>query len=110
MCVERGKRCYLRSAVKVYARRVRRSRPRKAEQAVIGFQRMSPNGAKFDVAGAQLQPSPYGIAVDKKNTELRDVLVKALNQMIREGSYENILQKWGVAAGAVQNAVVNGGF
>jgi polar amino acid transport system substrate-binding protein len=69
-----------------------------------------PNGAKFDIAGAQLQPSPYGIAVDKKNTELRDVLVKALNQMIREGSYENILQKWGVAAGAVQNAVVNGGF
>ncbi|MEW1907785.1 ABC transporter substrate-binding protein [Kitasatospora sp. NPDC085895] len=69
-----------------------------------------PNGAKFDIAGAQLQPSPYGIAVNKKNTELRDVLVKAINQMIRDGSYENILQKWGVAAGAAQNAVVNGGF
>ncbi|MCU7827037.1 ABC transporter substrate-binding protein [Kitasatospora sp. DSM 101779] len=69
-----------------------------------------PNGAKFDVAGAQLQPSPYGIAVDRKNTELRDVLVRALNQMIRSNEYETILRKWGVTAGAVQNAVVNGGF
>ncbi|MEV6207583.1 ABC transporter substrate-binding protein [Kitasatospora sp. NPDC051914] len=69
-----------------------------------------PNGTKFEVVGAQLQPSPYGIAVSKENTELRDVLVKAINQLIRTGEYENILKKWEVSGGAVQNAVVNGGF
>ncbi|WP_405011622.1 ABC transporter substrate-binding protein [Kitasatospora sp. NBC_01539] len=69
-----------------------------------------PNGTKFSVAGPQLQPSPYGIAVAKADTELRDVMVKALNQMIRNGEYAAVLEKWDVSAGAVQNAVVNGGF
>lgn len=69
-----------------------------------------PGGAKFEVAGPQLQPSPYGIAVNKADTELRDVIAKALNRMIQNGEYEKILQKWDVSAGSAQNAVVNGGF
>ncbi|MFD9129197.1 ABC transporter substrate-binding protein [Kitasatospora sp. NPDC059571] len=69
-----------------------------------------PGGSKFEVAGPQLQPAPYGIAVAKDNTDLRDALVKAINQMIRDGEYDTILAKWGVSAAAVQSAVVNGGF
>ncbi|GAA4864166.1 ABC transporter substrate-binding protein [Kitasatospora terrestris] len=68
------------------------------------------NGAQFQVAGAQLQAAPYGIALTKENSELRDALTKALDRIIRNGEYEKILNKWGVGAGAAQNAVVNGGF
>lgn len=68
------------------------------------------NGAQFQVAGAQLQPSPYGIAVTKDNTALRDVLDKALDQLIRHGDYGKVLAKWNLSDGAAQNAVVNGGF
>ncbi|KQV23775.1 MULTISPECIES: ABC transporter substrate-binding protein [unclassified Kitasatospora] len=67
-------------------------------------------GKTFQIAGAQLQPGPYGIALTKESTALRDVLLKALNRIIRSGEYDKILAKWNVTDGAVQNAVANGGF
>ncbi|MER5864093.1 ABC transporter substrate-binding protein [Kitasatospora sp. NPDC002040] len=67
-------------------------------------------GKTFQVASAQLQPGPYGIAVPKDNPALRDALLKALNRVIRSGEYDKILTKWNVTAGAAQNAVANGGF
>ncbi|MEV4556042.1 ABC transporter substrate-binding protein [Kitasatospora sp. NPDC049285] len=68
------------------------------------------NGAQFQLTGAQLQASPYGIAVHKENAALRDALAKALDRIIRTGEYEKVLAKWNVSAGAAQNAVINGGF
>ncbi|MEU9127155.1 ABC transporter substrate-binding protein [Kitasatospora sp. NPDC048540] len=67
------------------------------------------NGAQFEITGQQLQPSPYGLAVAKENAELRDTLAKAVNQIIRSGEYDKILEKWNLKDGAAQNAVVNGG-
>ncbi|WP_405019180.1 ABC transporter substrate-binding protein [Kitasatospora sp. NBC_00070] len=67
-------------------------------------------GKTFQVVGAQLQPSPYGIALTKDSTELREALLKALNRVIRSGEYDRILAQWNVSDGAVQNAVANGGF
>ncbi|MFF2657962.1 ABC transporter substrate-binding protein [Kitasatospora sp. NPDC058032] len=62
------------------------------------------------VTGSQSRSNPYGIALRKEDTELRDVLAKAVDQLIRSGEYDKILAKWDVAAGAAQNAVVNGGI
>ncbi|MFJ8043039.1 ABC transporter substrate-binding protein [Kitasatospora sp. NPDC096147] len=67
-------------------------------------------GKAFEVASAQIQPGPYGIALTKENTALRDALAKALDRVIRSGEYDRILTQWNVSAGAAQNAVVNGGF
>ncbi|GAA2131805.1 ABC transporter substrate-binding protein [Kitasatospora kazusensis] len=67
-------------------------------------------GNAFQVATAQLQPGPYGIAVAKGGGALEEVLVKALDQVIRSGDYEKILAKWNLSAGAAENAVINGGF
>ncbi|MFD7410591.1 ABC transporter substrate-binding protein [Kitasatospora purpeofusca] len=67
-------------------------------------------GSRFEVTGAQSRSNPYGIALRKEDTELRDVLAKAIDQLIRSGEYDKILTKWNVAAGAAQNAVVNGGI
>ncbi|MCX4754832.1 ABC transporter substrate-binding protein [Kitasatospora purpeofusca] len=67
-------------------------------------------GNRFEVTGAQSRSNPYGIALRKEDTELRDVLAKAIDQLIRSGEYDKILTKWNVAAGAAQNAVVNGGI
>ncbi|MER5350844.1 ABC transporter substrate-binding protein [Kitasatospora sp. NPDC002551] len=67
-------------------------------------------GNRFEVTGAQSRSNPYGIALRKEDTELRDVLAKAVDQLIRSGEYDRILAKWNVAAGAAQNAVVNGGI
>ncbi|KJY37174.1 MULTISPECIES: ABC transporter substrate-binding protein [unclassified Streptomyces] len=67
-------------------------------------------GNRFEVSGAQSRSNPYGIALRKEDTELRDVLAKAIDQLIRSGEYDKILAKWNVSAGAAQNAVVNGGI
>ncbi|MFB7911971.1 ABC transporter substrate-binding protein [Kitasatospora sp. NPDC056076] len=67
-------------------------------------------GGRFEVTGAQSTSNPYGIAVRKEDTELRDTVAKAVDQLIRSGEYDKILAKWNVSAGAAQNAVVNGGI
>lgn len=53
--------------------------------------------------------SPWGIAIDKKNTELVDLIQKALQSMIDSGSYAAILDAWGVPQMAVTSAIVNDG-
>ncbi|WP_380285445.1 ABC transporter substrate-binding protein [Kitasatospora purpeofusca] len=67
-------------------------------------------GNRFEVTGPQSRSNPYGIALRKEDTELRDVLAKAIDQLIRSGEYDKILAKWNATAGAAQNAVVNGGL
>ncbi|MEU9048541.1 MULTISPECIES: ABC transporter substrate-binding protein [unclassified Kitasatospora] len=67
-------------------------------------------GSRFEVTGGQSTSNPYGIAVRKSDTDLRDAVAKAVDQLIRGGEYDKILTKWGVSAGAAQNAVVNGGI
>ncbi|WP_406192061.1 ABC transporter substrate-binding protein [Kitasatospora sp. NBC_01560] len=72
--------------------------------------RTTDNGNRFEVTGARSQSSPYGIAVNKSDTELRDALVKGLDQLMHSGEYDLILAKWNVSAGAAQAAAVNGGL
>ncbi|MER8187368.1 ABC transporter substrate-binding protein [Kitasatospora sp. NPDC094015] len=67
------------------------------------------NGQTYEVAGPQLQPRPYGIAVRKADDKLRDVLTKAVNSLVQDSTYDGILAQRQLTAGAVQNSVVNGG-
>jgi len=61
----------------------------------------------IDVPG--IGPGSYGIAVPTKNTQLRDALQAALKAVIADGTYDQILQKWNVTAGALKTAAINGG-
>ena len=69
----------------------------------------SGGGKDFQIVGDQVEAAPYGIAVAKSNTQLRDALQAALDAVIKNGEYDKIIQKWGVADGAVKEATVNGG-
>lgn len=69
----------------------------------------SGGGKDFEVVGDQIEAGPYGIAVSKKNTQLRDALQAAMNAIIKNGEYESILKKWNVTQGAVTEAKINGG-
>lgn len=53
--------------------------------------------------------SPWGIAIDKENTELVDLVQQALQELIDSGAYGEILDAWGVGQMAVDSAVVNDG-
>jgi polar amino acid transport system substrate-binding protein len=65
-------------------------------------------GKTYDLGGPQIQSRPFGIAVRKSDRELRDVLMKAMNALIRNGTYDELLAKRQLTAGAIQNSVVNG--
>ncbi|MEU8822738.1 ABC transporter substrate-binding protein [Streptomyces sp. NPDC048636] len=69
----------------------------------------SGGGKDFELTGEQVEAAPYGIAVNKDNTELRDALKQAFAFIIATGEYDKIIAKWGVKDGAVTKAVVNGG-
>ncbi|MGF1427784.1 ABC transporter substrate-binding protein [Kitasatospora sp. LaBMicrA B282] len=67
-------------------------------------------GSRYQVAGAMMQTSPYGITVNKSDGTLRDVISKALDQLIRNGDYDKIMTRWNARDGEVPASTVNGGF
>ncbi|MEU1482123.1 ABC transporter substrate-binding protein [Streptomyces sp. NPDC001668] len=69
----------------------------------------SGGGKDFEVVGDQIEAGPYGIAVSKGSTQLRDALQAAMNAIIKNGDYAKIMQKWNVADGAVTESKINGG-
>ncbi|WP_031076907.1 ABC transporter substrate-binding protein [Streptomyces sp. NRRL S-118] len=66
-------------------------------------------GNDFEVTGGQTQAAPFGIAVDKDNTQLRDAIKEALDAIIKNGEYAKVLEKWDVKSSAVTEATINAG-
>ena len=69
----------------------------------------SGSGKDFEVVGEQIEAGPYGIAVSKENTQLRDAIQAAMAAIIKSGDYQKILEKWNVTQGAVTESKINGG-
>ncbi|MFF4120705.1 ABC transporter substrate-binding protein [Streptomyces sp. NPDC001714] len=69
----------------------------------------SGSGKDFEVVGDQIEAGPYGIAVNKENTQLRDAIQAAVAAIIKSGDYQKILDKWNVTQGAVTESKINGG-
>jgi polar amino acid transport system substrate-binding protein len=66
-------------------------------------------GKGYAVAGRQFSVVPYGIAIAKNNRALRDRMQNALREVIQNGTYDNLLQKWGLSQGAMRSAPLNAG-
>jgi ABC-type amino acid transport substrate-binding protein len=62
---------------------------------------------QLTIVDVPLETGPYGIAVRKGNSQVRDALRSALQAIIADGTYEEILAKWGLQDLAVQSASVN---
>lgn len=68
------------------------------------------NGTAFEVVpGDVIDGAPFGIGVNKDDAALRDAIAKALDSLIADGTYGQILDAWGMSSGAVDAAVINGG-
>lgn len=67
------------------------------------------SSGKLELSGVTLEEAIEGISVAKNHTNLRDGVKAAILAMIADGSYLDILKKWGVQDGALTADEVNSG-
>ncbi|MBO9523750.1 MAG: ABC transporter substrate-binding protein [Nocardioidaceae bacterium] len=61
---------------------------------------------QFKIVGGIVKTSPYGIAVGKDDEQLAEAINVALNAVIQDGSYLDILKKWDVDEAAITQSEV----
>lgn len=62
------------------------------------------------VSDTQYEPGLYGIAVATDRPGLRDAVTAALQRLVDDGVYQQLLDRWEVGHGAVDVVTVNGGL
>lgn len=66
--------------------------------------------SQYQLASSQqYEPGLYGIVVAKGQPGLRDAVRGALEQLLRNGTYADVLARWHVQEGAVRQITVNSG-
>jgi len=78
-----------------------------ADSPVAEYAVKQSNGA-FEIAGKSYETAPYGIAIPKNDGQLAQAIQQALTQLISDGTYKQILEKWGVGDGAIDSPQING--
>jgi polar amino acid transport system substrate-binding protein len=76
-----------------------------ADSPVTGYAIAQTDG-KLQAAGETFEVAPYGLPI-AKDSELTEALVSALEALIEDGTYGEILDEWGVADGGVDEITIN---
>ena len=77
-----------------------------ADSPVADYQ-VKKSGGQFKTVGKPYGTAPYGIAIPKDSKMAQPVL-DALKVLMSNGQYKAILEKWGIADGAISNPQING--
>jgi polar amino acid transport system substrate-binding protein len=77
-----------------------------ADSPVAAYQVKKSDG-RFKLVGEPYGAAPYGIAVPK-GSDLTKPLLRAVESIMRDGSYDAVLRKWGLQLGAIDDPTVNG--
>ena len=62
---------------------------------------------KLEQLGDIYGTAPYGVAIPKDEVEFADAIAGAVDALIADGTYQAILDQWGVGNGAITKAEVN---
>jgi polar amino acid transport system substrate-binding protein len=77
-----------------------------ADSPVVAYQIKLSDGA-FKLIGKSYEFAPYGLAVPK-TSGMTQPIYAALKQLIANGTYLKILEKWGIQSGAITAPKING--
>ena len=77
-----------------------------ADSPVVAYAVKQTNG-QLQLLGNIYDSAPYGYVVKKDQTDFAQALSGAVGAVISDGTYKQILTKWGVEAGAITNSAVN---
>jgi polar amino acid transport system substrate-binding protein len=78
-----------------------------ADTPVVAYA-VKQTGDKFEKVGEDQGTAPYGIALPKDPAALTTSVQQAMQKLMDSGAYQQILDNWGVSAGAITTAAVNG--
>jgi polar amino acid transport system substrate-binding protein len=65
------------------------------------------SGGKLEALDDVYEAAPYGYVLPKDETEFATAITTALKELKTDGTYEQVLTKWGVQAGAITDFAVN---
>ena len=77
-----------------------------ADSPVSGYA-VKQSGGTLTLVGRLYQAVRYGYVLPRDETDFGQALARALRQLMVEGTYAAILDKWGVSAGAISDPAVN---
>jgi polar amino acid transport system substrate-binding protein len=77
-----------------------------ADSPVMAYAVQQTNG-QLELLGAVYDSAPYGYVIKKDQTEFAQAVAGAVKALIADGSYQQVLEKWGVQAGAITDPAVN---
>lgn len=77
-----------------------------ADSPVVDYAAKTTEGA-IEVIGAPYDTAPYGIVLGKNQTEFAQAVQGAVQALIDDGTYQAILDKYGVAGGAIPTSEIN---
>ncbi len=94
------------------AEHIMQIRQGRAQASIIGLEGlldlMKQEPGKFYQIGAVGEINHYGIAFAKQNPQLRDAVLAALNGLKADGTYVEILDRYGLKEAGVEKFTVNG--
>jgi polar amino acid transport system substrate-binding protein len=77
-----------------------------ADSPVVAYA-IQQNVNKLEQIGEIYDSAPYGVVVAKSDTQFAEAIKGAVDALIADGTYTQILEKWNVQQGAVTQAEVN---
>ncbi|HEU0237757.1 MAG TPA: ABC transporter substrate-binding protein [Micromonosporaceae bacterium] len=77
-----------------------------ADSPVSAYAVQKTNG-QLALLGTIYESAPYGYVLPKNETDFGSAIASAVQALIADGTYNKILTKWGVQAGAITNPTVN---
>lgn len=78
-----------------------------ADSPVVDYA-VAQTGGQLASVGDSYDTAPYGIALPKNDGTYAKAVQGAVQALITDGTYKTILDKWGVAGGAVPTSQING--
>jgi polar amino acid transport system substrate-binding protein len=77
-----------------------------ADSPVMAYAVKQTNG-QLELLGDVYDAAPYGYVVAKEQTEFAQAVADAVKALIEDGSYQKVLEMWGVEDGAIDDPTVN---
>jgi polar amino acid transport system substrate-binding protein len=77
-----------------------------SDSPVVAYAVQQTNG-QLELLGDIYDSAPYGYVVAKDQTEFADAIAQALAALIEDGSYQQVLEEWGVQDGGIDDPTVN---